>query len=106
VLQKKVHMPEMRPMYCDRYGPIEKPYVRGLWRSKRIAEIWGFKVSIFRYLVIIFSCVIFWMTNFEIHTVGRRYQEKYLKFFTEFCHSYLRSLNAILTLLKLYSTQF
>ena len=26
VLQKKrVHAPEMRPIYCDRYGPIEKP---------------------------------------------------------------------------------
>ena len=40
VLQKKkVHVPEMRPVYCDRYGPIEKSYVRGLTKSKRVAEI-------------------------------------------------------------------
>jgi len=40
VLQKKkVHAPEMRPIYCERYGPIEKPYVRRLSRSKRVAEI-------------------------------------------------------------------
>ena len=40
VLQKKkVHAPEMRPIYCDGYGPIEKPYVRRLSRSKRVAEI-------------------------------------------------------------------
>ena len=40
VLQKKkVHAPKMRPTYCDRYGPIEKPYVRRLTRSKRVAEI-------------------------------------------------------------------
>ena len=37
--QKKIHVPEMRPIHCDRYGPIEKPYVRGLSRSKRVAEI-------------------------------------------------------------------
>jgi len=61
VLQKKkVHVPGMRPIYCDRHGPIEKPYVRGLSRSKRVAT-----VSIFCYLVIIFSCVMFWMKNLK-----------------------------------------
>jgi len=40
VLQKKkVYAPEMRTIYCDRYGPIEKPYIRRLSRSKRVAEI-------------------------------------------------------------------
>jgi len=73
----------MRPIYCDRYGPM-KPYVRGLSRSKRVAEIWGLKVSIFCYLVIIFSCVMLGMKNFEIHTMDRCYEEKHLEFFPEF----------------------
>jgi len=80
----------MRPIYCDRYGPIEEPYVRGLSRSKRVAEIYGLKVSIFCYLAIIFSCVMFWMKNFEIHTINRCYQEKYLEFFSEFFIHILR----------------
>jgi len=38
VLQTKtVHVPEMRPIYSSRYGSIEKRYVRGLSRSKRVA---------------------------------------------------------------------
>ena len=73
----------MRPIYCDRYGPM-KPYVRGLSRSKRVAEIWGLKVSIFCYLVIIFSCVMLGMKNFEIHNTDRCYQKKHLEFFLEF----------------------
>ena len=64
--KKKVHAPEMWFIYCDRYEPIEKPYVRRLSRSKRVAEIWGLKVFIFCYLVIIFSCVTFWMKNFKL----------------------------------------
>jgi len=88
--KQKVHVPEMRPIYCDRYGPIEEPYVRGLSRSKRVVEMQGFKVSIFCYLVIIFSCVTFWMKNFEIHTINKCYQEIHLKFFPEFFVHILR----------------
>jgi len=82
--KKKVHVPEMWPIYSGRYGPIEKPYVRELSRSKRVAVIWGFKVSIFCYLVIIFSCAMFWMKHSEIHTIDRCYQEENPEFFTEF----------------------
>jgi len=40
VLQKKkVHAPEMRPIYCDRYGPIEEPYVRRLSREAGCRDI-------------------------------------------------------------------
>jgi len=91
VLQKKkVHVPEMRPIYyCDSYEHIEKSYVRGLSRSKLVAEIEGSRVPIFCYLVI-FSRVMFWMKNFEIHTIDRGYQKEHLEFFTEFFVHILR----------------
>ena len=37
--KKKQRSSEMRLIYYGRYGPIEKPYVRGLSRSNRVAEI-------------------------------------------------------------------
>jgi len=37
----------MQPIYWGRYGPIEKPYVRELSRSKLVAEIWGSKLPFF-----------------------------------------------------------
>jgi len=80
----KVHVPKMWPIYSGRHGPIEKPYVRRLSRLKRVAEIWGFKVSIFCYLVIIFLCVMYRMKHFEIYTTDKCYQEERLKFFPEF----------------------
>jgi len=54
----------------------------------------------------------FWMKNFEIHTIDRCYQEEHLKLFTEFfvhiLHQQLglKWKNAILTLLEFYSTRF
>jgi len=80
----------MRPIYFGRYPQRETLRSRIVEIEAGCRDIRGSKFPFFAIWLFLFSCVMLWMKNFEIHTIKRCYQEEHLEFFSEFLVHILR----------------